>query len=71
MRGVETIDVSAVNTELVWGLLQGHSYVGDRPAVVQDMFELLRFGKSAGERFGNEEAHVENLRYWIMKARTA
>jgi esterase/lipase superfamily enzyme len=50
VRGVETIGVSAVNTELVWGLLQGHSYVADRPALVQDMFELLRFGKGAGER---------------------
>lgn len=71
VRGVETIDVSAVNTEIVWGLLQGHSYVADRPAVVQDMFELLQLGKSAAERFGNEEAHLENLRYWIMGARKA
>lgn len=69
--GVETIDVSAVNTECLWGLLQGHSYVGDRVAIVQDIFELLRFGKRASDRFGHQKAYVNGLPYWIMQPRSA
>jgi esterase/lipase superfamily enzyme len=68
--GVETIDVSAVNTECLWGLLQGHSYVGDRAAIVQDIFELLRFGKRASDRFGHRKAYVNGLPYWIMQPRS-
>ena len=43
---VETVDVSAVNTKYLWGLFQGHSYAGDRPAILDDMFQLLQFAKS-------------------------
>ena len=69
--GVETVDVSAVNTEWLWGLLQGHSYVGDRVAIVQDMSDLLRFGRTASERFGNRSSMSNGLPYWIMKPRSA
>lgn len=69
--GVETVDVSAVNTECLSGLLMGHSYVGDRPEIVQDMYELLRFGKNASERFGNRPSLTNGSPYWIMKPRSA
>jgi esterase/lipase superfamily enzyme len=69
MDGVETIDVSAVNTELALGLLQGHSYVGDRSPVVQDIFELVKLGKRAKDRFGNVEASSSGVPYWIMQRR--
>jgi hypothetical protein len=69
--GVETVDVSAVNTECLWGLLQGHSYVGDRAAIVQDMSELLRFGRTASERFGIRSSLSNGLPYWIMKPSSA
>jgi len=71
MDGVETIDVSAVNTEFALGLLQGHSYVGDRSPVVQDIFELVKMGKRAKERFGNMQATICGVPYWIMKPRGA
>jgi len=71
VRGVETIDVSAVNTERAWGLLRGHSYLADRPAVLDDMSLLMRHGLSPGERLHNEEKIVNNLPYWIMKRRVA
>jgi esterase/lipase superfamily enzyme len=71
VQGVETVDVSAVNTEWFWGLLRGHSYVGDRPAIVQDMSDLLRHGTGAGARFGHRAAFANGLPYWIMKPRSA
>jgi esterase/lipase superfamily enzyme len=70
VKGVETIDVSAVNDDFAWGMIQGHSYVGNRTPVVQDIFELLQLGKRAGERFGNKRATLDGLPYWIMKPRT-
>jgi esterase/lipase superfamily enzyme len=69
VAGVETVDVSAVNCELAWGFLQGHSYVGDRPEIVQDMYELLCLGKSARDRFGCDEKKLNDLPYWVMKPR--
>ncbi|RMH15357.1 MAG: alpha/beta fold hydrolase [Acidobacteria bacterium] len=42
---VETVDVSAVDTNLV-----GHFYYGDNRSVVTDMFYLLRDGKPAAQR---------------------
>jgi esterase/lipase superfamily enzyme len=71
VRGVETVDVSAVNTECLSRLLLGHSYVGDRAAIVQDMYDLLRFGKNASERFGNRPSLTNGLPYWTMKPRSA
>ena len=50
--GVETIDVSAVNTSFLGGRLMGHSYFGARPAVLGDMWEVLKSGKRPGDRFG-------------------
>ena len=69
VAGVETIDVSAVNSEVAWGLLQGHSYWAERPEIVSDMYQLLRFNKGAGERFGHSKKVLDDGPYWIMKAR--
>jgi esterase/lipase superfamily enzyme len=71
IAGVETVDVSAVNSEQMWGLLQGHSYVGERPAVLQDIDALLKTGLSAGERFGNVQSMLDGMPYWIMRPRVA
>jgi esterase/lipase superfamily enzyme len=71
VSGVETVDVSAVNSEIAWGLLQGHSYVGERPEVVQDMYELLRLGKAAGDRFGHRKEIVDDIPYWSMRPRNS
>ena len=43
--GIETIDVSAVDTSLL-----GHNYYGDNATVISDMIDLVRNSKSAQER---------------------
>ncbi len=60
--GVETIDASAVDTDLI-----GHFYYGDNRSVLSDVYYLLRDGKSAGERFGLSERRSVAGRYWVFK----
>ena len=57
ITGIDTIDVSAVDTDLI-----GHSYYGDNRSVLSDMFNLLR-GQSP-PRFGLKEAAMGTLKYW-------
>ncbi len=60
---VETIDASAVDTDLV-----GHFYYGDNRSVLSDVYYLLRDGKSAGERFGLSERRSASGSYWVFLA---
>ena len=60
--GIDTIDVSAVDTEL-----DGHSYYGDNRSVVSDIFQLLRSGSPPGERFGLAQVIAPSGRYWLFR----
>jgi esterase/lipase superfamily enzyme len=57
-KGVETIDVSALDT----GFL-GHAYYGDHPLVVGDMLSVLQKHLPPGER-GLQERAKNGLPYW-------
>jgi esterase/lipase superfamily enzyme len=62
MPGIDTIDVSAVDTEL-----DGHSYYGDNRSVISDIFQLLRHGFPPGERFGLVQVLAPSGRYWLFR----
>jgi esterase/lipase superfamily enzyme len=57
VSGVDTIDASDVDTDLI-----GHSYYGDNRSVLSDMFNLLR--GHLPPRFGLKEATSGAQRYW-------
>lgn len=61
--GIETVDVSAVDTSLL-----GHSYYGDNATVISDMIDLVRNSKSARERSWLETARLDELFYWVFRA---
>ncbi len=67
IRGIETIDVSAVDTSLL-----GHNYYGDNATVISDMIDLVRNSKSARERSWLETARLDDPRlgdllYWVFR----
>jgi len=47
VRGVDTIDASAVDTNLI-----GHFYYAENRSVLSDIFSLLRDGRAPENRFG-------------------
>lgn len=59
--GVDTIDASAVDTNLV-----GHFYYGDNRSVLSDIFHLLQDGKPPEDRFGLHPRQSPAGRYWIF-----
>lgn len=59
--GIETIDASAVDTNLV-----GHFYYGDNRSVLSDVFHLLRDGKPPKERFGLRLRDSPTGSYWVF-----
>ena len=59
--GVDTIDVSAVDT----GLL-GRSYFGEKRSVIADMYYLLKDGKPPGQRAGLQERKLGGRMYWAF-----
>jgi esterase/lipase superfamily enzyme len=64
--GIETIDVSAVNTSFL-GWLTSHSYVGDRPPVLRDIFDVFK-GTPPDKRFGIERrADRAGTPYWVFR----
>jgi esterase/lipase superfamily enzyme len=64
--GLETIDVSAVDTSLL-----GHSYYGENGTVLSDIFFLLRRGLPASRRPNLvQEMHL-GLPYWVMRPESA
>lgn len=60
--GIETIDVSAVDTSLL-----GHSYYGDNPTVLTDIKELLRTAHSADQRPYLQAKTAEQMKYWVFQ----
>lgn len=62
IKGIETVDVSAVDTSLL-----GHNYYGDNATVISDMIDLVRNSKSARERSWLETAHLDDLLYWVFR----
>lgn len=64
--GMETIDVSAVDTSLL-----GHSYYGENATVLADLLYLVREGKPAGQRTWLERMTREGLPYWVLRPKVA
>jgi esterase/lipase superfamily enzyme len=62
MPGIDTIDVSAVDTELA-----GHFYYGDNRSVVSDIFQLIRSVSPPGERFGLVRMLAPAGPYWLFR----
>lgn len=62
--GVETIDVSATDTDLI-GI--GHSYYADRGSVLADLYYLIREGFGADRRAGLEPRGQTPNRYWVFQ----
>jgi esterase/lipase superfamily enzyme len=60
--GVDTIDVSAIDTNLI-----GHFYYGDNRSVLTDMFYLLRDAKLPSERFGLHVLGAPPRQYWVFR----
>ena len=61
VRGMDTIDASAVDTSFV-----GHSYFAENRSVVADLFALLRKDLDPSERFGMRAMTSAGLRYWMF-----
>lgn len=62
LPGMDTIDVSAVDTSLL-----GHSYYGNNLTVLADLFDLLHEAKPAESRPWLAPVQAGTLRYWIFK----
>ncbi len=62
MEGVETIDVSAVDTSFM-----SHSYYGSNRAVLSDLFALLKQGSSATDRSWLVSKEYEGKHYWAFE----
>jgi esterase/lipase superfamily enzyme len=65
MDGVDSIDVSAVDTSLL-----GHSYYGDNTSVISDIRRLLQTGWPPERRCGIQAVTDALMRYWTFVART-
>lgn len=57
-KGIETIDVSGLDTDFF-----GHSYYGDHPVVLGDIIGVIRLHQAPGER-GLKEKTKNGLPYW-------
>ena len=60
--GLDTIDVSAIDTSLV-----GHEYYGSSDSIVADMYQVLHNGHRPGDRPRLQESFINKLRYWVFK----
>jgi len=59
--GMDTIDVSEVDTSLL-----GHSYYGNNHTVLADLYDLLREWKPPEQRKFLRSMHLGSLRYWTF-----
>ena len=64
LEGVETIDISDINTRRI----SGHLYHLFSPEVIEDLTQLLHTGEAACKRTLLKEASHGGLPYWRMKA---
>jgi esterase/lipase superfamily enzyme len=62
LSGIDTIDVSAVDTSFL-----GHSYYGDNKSVLRDIFELIRSGTAPDQRFGLRRENLGSRRWWVFR----
>jgi len=62
--GIDTIDVSAVDTSL-FGL--GHLYYGSNRTVLADLFDLIRKAKPPEQRRWLRPELLGSLRYWVFE----
>ena len=62
LPGMDTIDVSAVDTSLL-----GHNYYGDNDSVLADIFEVLHEAKPPAQRRWLQSARRGNLHYWVFR----
>ncbi len=63
VRGVDTVDVSPIDTSLI-----GHSYYGDNPLMIRDMRALVELSEPAASRPWLEQiANAPELAYWIFR----
>lgn len=62
--GVETIDVSATNTD---GMGLGHSYYAERTTIISDLYYLLGEGRGADGRAGLDPVGQPPRRYWRFR----
>jgi esterase/lipase superfamily enzyme len=58
---VDTIDVSAVDTNFV-----GHFYYGENKSVLSDIFNLIR-GHKVSDRFGLKQRSKNKRFYWVFQ----
>ena len=61
LDGVDTIDVSSVDTNFV-----GHFYYGDNRSVLADLFNLMQ-GQAAERRFGLRARQKNARQYWVFQ----
>ncbi|MGE3268976.1 MAG: alpha/beta hydrolase [Chloroflexota bacterium] len=61
VRGMDTIDASAVDTSFL-----GHSYFGAARSVISDIFALVRQGLAPDNRFGLKRQVYQNETYWVF-----
>jgi esterase/lipase superfamily enzyme len=61
LPGVDTIDASAADSDLV-----GHSYYGESRAILADVFALLKTGSPADRRAGLRAAQNDAGGYWVL-----
>ncbi len=64
--GIETIDVSGIDTSLL-----GHSYYGSNGTVLSDLIGLLEHGMPAAQRSWLLPRDYQGLPYWVFAAATA
>jgi esterase/lipase superfamily enzyme len=61
--GVDTIDVSAIDTSLL-----GHSYYGDNDSIIADLYHLVHDALPPSQRDRLQAAALNGLPYWIFTA---
>jgi len=61
VKGIDTIDVSAVDSSLL-----GHSYFGDNTSVISDIHRLLTQGSPPNQRACLSAATLLNSAYWVF-----
>ncbi|MFM0174649.1 alpha/beta hydrolase [Paraburkholderia sediminicola] len=61
LNGIETIDVTNVDTDLT-----GHSYVGDRRSILSDLYYIIQGDMRANTRFGLSRKTRNGSDYWVF-----
>jgi len=63
VSGVDTIDVSPIDTSLI-----GHSYYGNNPQMIRDIQALVELGAPASDRSWLEQIiHSPTLAHWVFR----